>query len=73
MNSHYGESVEGGFCPYLDQCVLLYLSEEGVVDWLKQDFHRHYDTNRRVGRAYALRHQQASAKGMGTTTLTGEF
>ena len=46
MASHYGASVDGGFCPYLDQCVLLYLSEDGVVNWLKADFHRHYDTNR---------------------------
>ena len=46
MNSHYADTLEGGFCPYLDQCVLTYLSEDEVLQWLKTDFHRHYDTNK---------------------------
>lgn len=47
MNSHYQDNhYEGGFCPYLDQCVLSYLSEPELVEWLKKDFNRHYTTNK---------------------------
>ncbi|KAB7497293.1 hypothetical protein Anas_01331 [Armadillidium nasatum] len=47
MNSHYmDERFEGGYCPYLDQCGLNFFSENDVFEWLKSDFHRHYDKNR---------------------------
>ncbi|XP_064115661.1 chitin deacetylase 1-like [Macrobrachium nipponense] len=47
MNSHYKDTnYEGGFCPYLDQCALSYLSEPEVVQWLLKDFDRHYTTNK---------------------------
>jgi hypothetical protein len=46
LNSHFTESFEGGYCPYLDQCVLLNLDENDVLQWLQEDFSRYYDGNR---------------------------
>jgi len=46
LNSHYTESFEGGFCPYMDQCVLQNLDENDVFEWLQEDFSRYYDGNR---------------------------
>ncbi|XP_071527401.1 chitin deacetylase 7 isoform X2 [Panulirus ornatus] len=47
MNSHYQDrNYNGGFCQYLDQCVLNYLEEADVVEWLIADFERHYNGNR---------------------------
>lgn len=46
LNSHYTESFEGGFCPYMDQCVLQNLDENDVLEWLQEDFNRYYEGNR---------------------------
>ncbi|CAL4106061.1 unnamed protein product [Meganyctiphanes norvegica] len=47
MNSHYQDrDYLGGFCPYLDQCVLTFLSEVEIFNWLKKDFERHYTQNK---------------------------
>ncbi|XP_076046247.1 chitin deacetylase Cda4 [Oratosquilla oratoria] len=47
LNSHFKDNTfTGGFCPYLDQCVLIYLSKEEVTDWLIADFERHYLHNK---------------------------
>lgn len=46
LNSHYTESFEGGYCPYMDQCVLHGMDPEEVFEWLKEDFSRYYDQNR---------------------------
>merc|ERR1719187_7801 len=47
MNSHYKNTeYEGGFCPYLDQCVLTHLSAIEIFNWLKSDFQRHYQKNK---------------------------
>lgn len=48
LNSHFTESFEGGFCPYMDQCVLQNMDETDVLEWLKEDFSRYYDGNRAV-------------------------
>ena len=48
LNSHYTESFEGGYCPYMDQCVLQNMDEQDVLEWLKEDFARYYDGNRAV-------------------------
>ena len=46
INSHYVDEYDGGFCPYLDQCVLHNTDANDVLDWLKEDFSRSYDQNR---------------------------
>lgn len=46
LNSHYNEGFEGGYCPYMDQCVLHNLDAEDVFQWLQEDFSRYYDQNR---------------------------
>lgn len=46
LNSHYTDSFEGGYCPYMDQCVLQYLDAEEVFEWLVEDFERYYNQNR---------------------------
>ncbi|KAG7162206.1 putative Chitin binding Peritrophin-A domain-containing protein 23, partial [Homarus americanus] len=47
MNSHFRDfHYQGGFCPYLDQCALSYQNEPDVLEWLVQDFNRHYLANR---------------------------
>ncbi|XP_063376788.1 chitin deacetylase 1 [Cydia fagiglandana] len=46
FNAHYVESFEGGHCPYLDQCVLHNHDSEDVLEWLQEDFNRHYEQNR---------------------------
>ena len=46
MNSHYVENFDGGYCPYLDQCVLHNMDADEVFDWLQEDFARYYDGNR---------------------------
>ena len=46
LNSHYVEGYLGGHCPYLDQCVFTHMDREDILAWLKEDFLRHYETNR---------------------------
>ncbi|XP_061382748.1 chitin deacetylase 1 [Danaus plexippus] len=46
FNAHYVESYEGGHCPYLDQCVLHNHDADDVLEWLQEDFTRHYEQNR---------------------------
>ncbi|XP_068632474.1 chitin deacetylase 1 [Battus philenor] len=46
FNAHYVESFEGGHCPYLDQCVLHNHDSDEVLEWLQEDFNRHYEQNR---------------------------
>ncbi|CAD7090070.1 unnamed protein product [Hermetia illucens] len=46
LNAHYIEGYEGGHCPYLDQCVLHNLDSEEVLEWLQEDFARHYEQNK---------------------------
>lgn len=46
LNTHYVESFEGGLCPYLDQCVLHNHDPEEVLEWLQEDFSRHYEQNK---------------------------
>ncbi|XP_018319852.1 uncharacterized protein LOC108733257 [Agrilus planipennis] len=46
LNAHYVEGFEGGHCPYLDQCVLNNFDADDVLQWLQEDFSRHYDQNR---------------------------
>jgi len=46
LNSHYVESFEGGHCPYMDQCVLFNHDSDQVLEWLQEDFRRHYNHNR---------------------------
>ncbi|KAK2713074.1 hypothetical protein QYM36_011685 [Artemia franciscana] len=46
LNSHYVENFDGGYCPYLDQCVLHNMDADEVFDWLQEDFARYYDGNR---------------------------
>ncbi|KAK3872525.1 hypothetical protein Pcinc_022397 [Petrolisthes cinctipes] len=47
MNSHFRDfNYQGGFCPYLDQCALSYENEPEILQWLIDDFNRHYSTNR---------------------------
>jgi len=46
LNSHYTESFEGGYCPYMDQCVLQYLDAQEVFEWLIEDFERYYNQNK---------------------------
>lgn len=46
INEHFVESLEGGHCPYLDQCVLHNLDSNEVLEWLQEDFSRYYDKNR---------------------------
>ncbi|XP_057377397.1 LOW QUALITY PROTEIN: chitin deacetylase 1-like [Daphnia carinata] len=46
LNSHYISSFDGGYCPFMDQCVLHNLDENDIVIWLKEDFLRYYDGNR---------------------------
>lgn len=46
MNSHFVESFEGGHCVYLDGCVLFNHDADAVLEWLQEDFQRHYSQNR---------------------------
>uniref|UniRef100_A0A1B0CP06 Putative peritrophin-1 n=1 Tax=Lutzomyia longipalpis TaxID=7200 RepID=A0A1B0CP06_LUTLO len=46
LNAHYVESFEGGHCPYLDQCVLHNHDPTDVLEWLQEDFARHYEQNK---------------------------
>jgi len=46
LNSHHVEGFTAGHCPYLDQCVFTHMDTEDILDWLKEDFLRHYETNR---------------------------
>ena len=46
LNSHFVEGYLGGHCPFLDQCVFTHMSREEIFEWLKEDFDRHYNTNR---------------------------
>jgi len=47
MNSHFqNREYLGGFCPYLDQCVLTFLTKEEIFNWLRDDFDRHYLQNK---------------------------
>jgi hypothetical protein len=46
LNAHYVESFEGGHCPYMDQCVLFNHDPDQVLEWLQEDFNRHYTQNR---------------------------
>jgi len=46
LNSHYIEDYTAGHCPYLDQCVFTHMDKKAIFDWLKEDFLRHYNTNR---------------------------
>ena len=46
LNSHYVEGYLGGHCPFLDQCVFTHLGREEILEWLQEDFLRHYETNR---------------------------
>lgn len=46
LNTHYVESFEGGQCPYLDQCVLHNHDGDEVLEWLQEDFSRHYEQNK---------------------------
>ncbi|XP_055711943.1 chitin deacetylase 1 [Phlebotomus papatasi] len=46
LNAHYVESYEGGHCPYLDQCVLHNHDPTDVLEWLQEDFARHYEQNK---------------------------
>ncbi|XP_046650614.1 chitin deacetylase 1-like [Daphnia pulicaria] len=46
LNSHYVNSFDGGYCPFMDQCVLHNMDENDVLAWLKEDFARYYDGNR---------------------------
>ncbi|KAF5300043.1 hypothetical protein FQR65_LT09300 [Abscondita terminalis] len=46
LNPHYVEDFEGGHCPYLDQCVLHNHDSDEVLEWLQEDFSRHYEQNR---------------------------
>lgn len=46
MNSHYIEGYTAGHCPYLDQCVFTHMETGDILDWLKEDFNRHYQSNK---------------------------
>lgn len=46
LNSHYIEGYEAGHCPYLDQCVFTNMDRKDIFKWLKEDFNRHYETNK---------------------------
>ncbi len=46
LNAHFVESFEGGHCPYMDQCVLFNHDPDQVLEWLQEDFNRHYTQNR---------------------------
>lgn len=46
LNAHHIESFEGGHCPYMDQCVLFNHDSDQVLEWLVEDFERHYKQNR---------------------------
>lgn len=46
LNAHFVESFEGGHCPYMDQCVLFNHDSDQVLEWLQEDFNRHYTQNR---------------------------
>jgi len=46
LNAHFIESFEGGHCPYMDQCVLFNHDSDNILEWLQEDFKRHYDQNR---------------------------
>lgn len=48
LNSHFKDQVdyEGGHCPYLDQCALYRYEADEVLEWLQDDFYRHYRQNR---------------------------
>jgi len=46
LNSHHAQEFTGGHCPYLDQCVLTHMDSQDIFFWLKEDFMRHYTTNR---------------------------
>jgi len=46
LNSHYIEGYAAGHCPYLDQCVFTHMDAQDVLAWLKEDFNRHYLTNK---------------------------
>jgi len=46
LNSHYIEGFEAGHCPYLDQCVFTNMDNDTILEWLKEDFNRHYLTNK---------------------------
>jgi len=46
LNSHHVEGFIAGHCPYLDQCVFTHMDKEDIFEWLKEDFLRHYETNR---------------------------
>jgi len=46
LNSHFVEGYIGGHCPFIDQCVFTHMGKEDILEWLKEDFNRHYTTNR---------------------------
>jgi len=46
LNAHYVETFEGGHCPYMDQCVLFNHDADQVLEWLQEDFRKHYNQNR---------------------------
>ncbi|XP_043203997.1 chitin deacetylase 1-like [Amphibalanus amphitrite] len=46
LNSHYVQGYDGGHCPYLDQCVLFNYEPAEILTWFKEDFNRHYESNR---------------------------
>jgi len=46
LNAHHIESYEGGHCPYMDQCVIFHHDADQVLEWLQEDFERHYKHNR---------------------------
>eukprot|EP00095_Tigriopus_kingsejongensis_P011424 maker-scaffold953_size76948-snap-gene-0.7 protein:Tk11424 transcript:maker-scaffold953_size76948-snap-gene-0.7-mRNA-1 annotation:"conserved hypothetical protein" len=46
LNSHYIESERDSYCTHLDQCVFNFQSGDDIFEWLKEDFARHYETNR---------------------------
>jgi len=46
LNSHHVEGFVSGHCPYLDQCVFTHQDSDDVYEWLKEDFLRHYNTNK---------------------------
>ncbi|XP_023346591.1 uncharacterized protein LOC111715488 [Eurytemora carolleeae] len=46
LNSHHVEGFVAGHCPYLDQCVFTNMDSDDIFEWLKEDFLRHYTTNK---------------------------